>query len=110
MELYCSRVWACGPCRYGLYASAQSIVINRAGFGTQKVCALKVEDIMKRFGQEFIIAAFDGMLAVDILYKMLHRTRPYELNKEKQKSFLNIIAKKFTSFTGRIALAWPAWL
>ena len=25
--------WACGPCRYGLYAPTQSLIINRAGHG-----------------------------------------------------------------------------
>ncbi len=98
--------WACGPCRYGLYASAQSMVINRAGYGAQKVCALKVKDIVKRFGQEFIIAVYDGMLAVDMLYKMLHRTRPYELNKgEAEALFEHYCEKVYALFrTHRFSL------
>jgi predicted CoA-substrate-specific enzyme activase len=86
--------WACGPCRYGLYASAQSMVVNRAGYGPQKVCAFKVEDIVKRFGQEFIIAAYDGMLAVDTLYKMLHKARPYELNRGEAEALFEHYCEK----------------
>ncbi len=70
--------WACGPCRYGLYAPTQSLIINRAGFGEGRVCAVKLADILKRFNFKFVVSAFNGMLTVDLLYKMLHTTRPYE--------------------------------
>ncbi len=71
--------WACGPCRYGLYAPIQALAIDRAGFGKQKVCSLKLNEIMKRFGFGFVIGLFNALLAMDLLYKMLHRVRPYEL-------------------------------
>jgi len=71
--------WACGPCRYGLYAPAQTLSICRAGYGNQKVCAVKLQDIGKRFGYSFVIGLFNAQLTVDILYKMLHKVRPYEL-------------------------------
>jgi predicted CoA-substrate-specific enzyme activase len=71
--------WACGPCRYGLYAPTQSLIINRAGFGECRVCSVKYADAVKRFGFNFIVGVYDGMVAMDILYKMLHATRPYEL-------------------------------
>jgi predicted nucleotide-binding protein (sugar kinase/HSP70/actin superfamily) len=71
--------WACGPCRYGLYAPAQSLIINRAGFGERRICSVKYDDAVKRFGSKFIVGVYDGMVAMDILYKMLHTTRPYEL-------------------------------
>ena len=81
--------WACGPCRYGLYASTQSMIINRAGYGAQKILAFKSEDAVKRFGPKFVIAAYDGMLTIDMLYKMLHQTRPYELNKGEAEALFN---------------------
>ena len=71
--------WACGPCRYGLYAPTQSLIINRAGFGERRICSVKAEDAIKRFGIGFILGVYDGMVAMDALYKMLHATRPYEL-------------------------------
>ncbi len=70
--------WACGPCRYGLYASAQSMLLNRAGYGEERICSVKLADAVKRFGFSYIVKVFDGMVAMDLLYKMLLRTRPYE--------------------------------
>jgi len=70
--------WACGPCRYGMYAPAQSLILNKAGHGGRRICSIKIDDVFKRFGLGFVIASFDGMLAMDILYKMLFATRPYE--------------------------------
>ncbi len=73
--------WACGPCRYGLYAPTQSLLINRAGYGEGKICSVKVDEVVKRYGLPFIIGIYDGLVAIDLLYKMLHATRPYELEK-----------------------------
>ncbi len=70
--------WACGPCRYGLYAPTQSLLINRAGFGAGKICSVRVDDTLKRFGIKFVVGLYAGTLAIDALYKMLHATRPYE--------------------------------
>ncbi|MGI5875438.1 MAG: acyl-CoA dehydratase activase [Dethiobacteria bacterium] len=71
--------WACGPCRYGLYAPTQSLLIDKAGFGKRRICSVKADDVLKRFGINYIVGLFDGITAMDILYKMLHATRPYEL-------------------------------
>ncbi len=71
--------WACGPCRYGLYAPVQTLAIHRAGFGDNKICALKLGEMAKRSGYPMVIGLFNALLAMDILYKMLHRIRPYEL-------------------------------
>ncbi len=70
--------WACGPCRYGMYAPTQSLVLNKAGHGGRRVCSIRIDDVFKRLGLGFVICSFDGMLAMDILYKMLFATRPYE--------------------------------
>jgi predicted CoA-substrate-specific enzyme activase len=71
--------WACGPCRYGLYAPTQSLLIDKAGFGKGRICSVKVDDVLKRFGINYIVGLYDGITAMDMLYKMLHSTRPYEL-------------------------------
>jgi len=73
--------WACGPCRYGLYAPAQALAIQRAGFGEKKVCAVQSGDVAKRFGYPLVLGIFNALLTMDILYKMLHRVRPYELER-----------------------------
>lgn len=96
--------WACGPCRYGLYAPTQSLAVNRAGYGEGRVCALKLEDVIKRFGLDFVLGAYDGTVTLDLLYKMLFATRPYEKVKGSaeelfeyywQKLFNILLTKRF---------------
>ncbi|MDP2871030.1 MAG: acyl-CoA dehydratase activase-related protein, partial [Bacillota bacterium] len=72
------QAWSCGPCRYGLYAPTQSLVLNRAGFGGERICSVRIEDLIKQLGLGFVAAMFDGVLATDLLQKMLLTTRPYE--------------------------------
>ena len=105
--------WACGPCRYGLYAPVQSLAVERAGYGKERVLSVKLQDVIKRFGYGFVIGMYNGMMAMDLLYKMLHRTRPYELEpgrsdaifeKYRQKLFELLESndfKFFTIFTGK---------
>ncbi len=73
--------WACGPCRYGMYAPTQSLLINRAGYLHERVCSVKLQDALQRFGLGFAFGAFAGIFAMDLLYKMLYSTRPYEKDK-----------------------------
>ncbi len=102
--------WACGPCRYGLYAPAQSVLINRAGFGPQTIFAFKSADITKRFGHGFIISAFDGMLAIDLLYKMLHQTRPYQQQKGAAEAAFDEYCEKVYDIMRRHRFKWPGLL
>ncbi len=104
------QAWACGPCRFGLYAPTQSIIMNRAGYGERKICALKSEDIVKRFGPEFIVAAYDGMLAIDMLYKMLHQTRPYELEKGAAEVLFNEYCEKVYTIMRHHRFKWTSLL
>ena len=69
---------AAGPCRYGLYAPTQALAINGAGYDYAEVCAVGLGDALLRFGLGFALPLFSGMTAMDLLYKMLHATRPYE--------------------------------
>jgi len=89
--------WACGPCRYGLYAPAQSLSISKAGYGDRKVCAIKLADIARRFGYPFVIGVFNAQLAIDILYKMLHRVRPYELEPGSADQVFEHYSNKLTA-------------
>lgn len=102
--------WACGPCRYGLYASIQSMIVNRAGYGAQKICALKSEDLVRRFGPKFIVAVYNGMLAIDMLYKMLHQTRPYESNKGEAEALFDKYCEQVYGILRRHRFKWSSLL
>ncbi len=99
--------WACGPCRYGLYATTQSMLINRAGYGERKICSFKSEDIIKKFGPEFLVAIFDGTVTVDLLYKMLHSTRPYERVKGAAETLFDQYCEQALNIIRRSKVKWP---
>lgn len=78
--------WACGPCRYGLYAPVQSLVLERAGFGPGGILSVRLVDTLRRLGPGFAVGTFDGMLALDLLDKMLLATRPYARDPDQAQS------------------------
>ena len=102
--------WACGPCRYGFYAPVQSLLMNRAGYGPQKICSIKTEELVKRFGPEFFVALFDGLLAIDLLYKMLHRIRPYELHKGSAEALFDQFCQRVYAALRSHRFTWPSVL
>ena len=102
--------WSCGPCRYGLYAPTQSLITNRAGYGEQRIFAFKSEDIAKEFGPEFIIAAYDGILAIDLLYQMLHQTRPYELHQGEAETLFEAACEQVYAILRSHRVTWASVL
>ncbi|MEW6080520.1 MAG: acyl-CoA dehydratase activase [Bacillota bacterium] len=88
--------WACGPCRYGLYAPVQSLLLNKAGYGERMICSAKLADAVKRFGLVFAVGAYDGTVALDALYKMLHMTRPYELEPGSSEAIFEEYSHRLT--------------
>ena len=71
-----------GPCRFGQYEGLLRKVMKDLGLEDVVVfspsAANAYEDIG---GREFIRTGWRGLVASDALQKLLHRTRPYELNK-----------------------------
>ncbi len=102
--------WACGPCRYGFYAPTQSLLINRAGYGPRRVCTIRMEDLAKRFGPEFVISAFDGTVAIDMLYKMLHTTRPYEREPGAAEALFDEYCRQVSDYFRTYRLQWPRFI
>lgn len=70
--------WSCGPCRFGLYAPVQSLLLAKRGAGQRRVCSVKLDEAIRRFGPGYAAGVLDGLIAVDLLYALLHQTRPYE--------------------------------
>ena len=86
--------WACGPCRYGLYAPTQTLTLDRAGYGPGRICSVHLFDVMRRFGLTFALGVFDGMIVMDLLYKMLHRTRPYAVDPSSAEALYRRYAER----------------
>jgi len=68
-----------GPCRFCHYFAAQKLIIRKLGI---KVDLITLESYsgyaMKSLGSSFRRAIWNGIVAIDLLQKLLWKTRPYE--------------------------------
>jgi predicted nucleotide-binding protein (sugar kinase/HSP70/actin superfamily) len=75
-----------GPCRFGQYNCLQRLILKHVGLSDAVTIVAPNQDAnfydeMRRFRKDPSRLAFVGIGAVDLLYKMLHKTRPYEQHK-----------------------------
>jgi predicted CoA-substrate-specific enzyme activase len=84
-----------GPCRFGEYNKLQRITFDMLGFEDAKIISPSNDDAYANIsgGQssKFRIAAWKGMVAVDLLRKLLQERRPYE----KEKGETNAVYKEY---------------
>jgi predicted nucleotide-binding protein (sugar kinase/HSP70/actin superfamily) len=73
-----------GPCRFGQYAQFQRMILDEIGFEdiliVSPTSATGYEELGEH-AQQFIRTGWRGLVAADILRKMLLKTRPYEVEK-----------------------------
>jgi len=71
-----------GPCRFGQYNMLHRLVLDELGFRDVPIYAPNQDEGLYNdlgmVGNDFVRAAWMGIVAVDILTKCLHETRPYE--------------------------------
>jgi predicted nucleotide-binding protein (sugar kinase/HSP70/actin superfamily) len=73
---------ASGPCRFGQYAQFLSMVLKKLGFEDVLILQPTSANSYREIGENalyFRRLAWWGLIASDILRRMLHKTRPYEL-------------------------------
>jgi predicted nucleotide-binding protein (sugar kinase/HSP70/actin superfamily) len=72
-----------GPCRFGQYNRLQRIILDRLGFTEARIVHPSNEDsyagLAPGSGVRFRLAVWRGIVAVDILRKLLQERRPYEV-------------------------------
>ncbi|HAI21517.1 MAG TPA: hypothetical protein DCM14_06470 [Clostridiales bacterium UBA8153] len=102
--------WACGPCRYGMYATTQSLLLNRAGYGPGRVLWLRLEEAIGALGFGFAVGLYDGLLAMDALYKLLLATRPYELQAGAAQTLFDDYSDELLQLLKRFRVSAPALL
>ncbi len=71
-----------GPCRFGQYNRLQRMVLDELGFENVPIIspnqARSLHDEMGGYGKGLFRSAWRGIVAIDILNKMVRETRPYE--------------------------------
>ncbi|MFH1059881.1 MAG: acyl-CoA dehydratase activase [Pseudomonadota bacterium] len=72
-----------GPCRFGQYHRYHRLVLDELGFEQVPIYAPDQSEVFYQElnmvgGKDFVRLAWQGVVAVDLLQKALHETRPYE--------------------------------
>lgn len=70
-----------GPCRFGQYSALQRDILERQGLGAVEILSPSASNSYQGFGPNptrFRKLAWQGIVAVDLLQKLLHEYRPYE--------------------------------
>jgi predicted CoA-substrate-specific enzyme activase len=74
-----------GPCRFGQYNIFQRMVVRDLGLDNTPVLSpVQNEDFHRHLGalgKDFMMRAWEGIVAIELLTKCLHETRPYEKEK-----------------------------
>jgi predicted nucleotide-binding protein (sugar kinase/HSP70/actin superfamily) len=75
---------ALGPCRFGQYNVLMRHILKEQGMGAVEIAAPSAENSYHGFGdrpREFRMQTWKGIVVLDLLQQLLHRHRPYEVNK-----------------------------
>jgi len=90
-----------GPCRFGQYNIFHRLVLDEIGF--QKVPILSPNQdesfysALGMIGKDFTKHAWRGIVAIELLMKCLHETRPYEVNKGETDALYREYLKKIST-------------
>ncbi|MCF8096385.1 MAG: acyl-CoA dehydratase activase [Desulfarculaceae bacterium] len=72
-----------GPCRFGQYHRYHRLILDELGFEEARIYSPDQSEVFYKElgmvgGSDFTRLAWQGVVAVDLLMKALHETRPYE--------------------------------
>jgi predicted CoA-substrate-specific enzyme activase len=70
-----------GPCRFGMYSMLQRRILDKMGLEDVDIVTLGAISEHGGLGIMFALVAYDGFVAHDLLFKMMCRVRPYEIEK-----------------------------
>ncbi len=99
-----------GPCRFGQYNVFHKHVLESVGLADVPVFAPNQDaglyDSLATVSDDFVLIAWEGIVAIDLLTKCLHEVRPYERQKgfadELYKHHLERIIKSLRGTNGRL--------
>jgi predicted CoA-substrate-specific enzyme activase len=86
-----------GPCRFGLYSQYHRLLLDDLGYRDIPIFSPNSQDGYAGFGldgTDFRRVAWQGLVLLDCMTKLLHRIRPYEVNRgETEKVYLHYLQK-----------------
>ncbi|MEK6528667.1 MAG: acyl-CoA dehydratase activase-related protein, partial [Nitrospirota bacterium] len=82
-----------GPCRFGQYNILHRLVLDEMGFPNVPIFSPNQDSSFYKelgiVGKDFTKRGWMGIVAIDLLIKCLHETRPYETNKGETDAVYN---------------------
>ncbi|TAN37850.1 MAG: CoA protein activase, partial [Nitrospirae bacterium] len=95
-----------GPCRFGQYNIFHRMVLRDLGLDNTPVLSpVQNEDFYKHLGnigRAFTMRTWEGVIAVELLTKCLHETRPYEREKGSSDALYSAFLEKvYRTLAGR---------
>ncbi|NLN75884.1 MAG: hypothetical protein GX139_06200 [Armatimonadetes bacterium] len=70
-----------GPCRFGMYSMLQRRILDKLDHKDVDIVTLGSKSEHGGLGTMFALVAWDAITCHDLLFKMMLRTRPYEIEK-----------------------------
>jgi predicted CoA-substrate-specific enzyme activase len=88
-----------GPCRFGDYNKLHRIIFDRLGYEEAELITPSNDDSYAslapgKAGNRFRMNAWKGIVAIDMLKKLLQEKRPYEINKGQTETLYNFWLQK----------------
>ena len=95
-----------GPCRFGQYNILHRLVLDEIGFPRVPIYSPNQDESLYSdlgiIGKDFTKQTWRGIIAIDLLLKCLHETRPYEINRGESDAVYNeYLAKIYDSIRRR---------
>jgi predicted CoA-substrate-specific enzyme activase len=82
-----------GPCRFGQYNVLHRLVLDEIGLPQVPIYAPNQDESfyteLGMVGKDFTKQAWRGIIAIELLMKCLHETRPYEINRGETDELYN---------------------
>ena len=72
---------ACGPCRFGQYAKLNMMIFARKDWNNVQIMSPSAENAYEGLDTDTRILLYHSLVVSDIMRKMTHRVRPYEIDK-----------------------------
>ncbi|GAB4485696.1 MAG: acyl-CoA dehydratase activase [Thermodesulfovibrionales bacterium] len=99
-----------GPCRFGQYNVFHRMVISELGLENVPVFSPNQNERFYKelglVGRDFVLCSWKGIVAIELLKKCLHETRPYELKRgasdELYAHYLDCVQKALASGNGSL--------
>jgi len=83
-----------GPCRFGMYSMLQRRILDKLGHKDVDIVTLGSMSADGGLGYMFALVVWDAIVTHDLLFKMVRRVRPYEINKGGSEALFETYLEK----------------